>query len=281
VRNNASRTEPILVTGCSSGIGRATALRLAKAGRVVYATARNTDSLRELAEAGARCLPLDVTSKSSMTDAVEQVRSDTGGVASLINNAGYALYSPIEEVTLDAMREQFETNVFGLVQLTQLVLPGMRERGNGRIINVSSMGGRMTLPGGGVYHASKYAVEAISDALRFEVAGFGIHVSVIEPGPVLTDFAEEATTASVEPGPYAQFRAGVAARNSGSYDPRGSSGTATADDVAKVIEKSLNSSRPRSRYLIGAVARSLVTAHTVLPTPVWDLLLRQRYPPPQ
>ena len=279
--STAAANEPILITGCSTGIGRATALRLAKSGRVVYATARDTDSLLELAAAGARCLPLDVTDEQSMVDAVEQIRHDTGGVASLVNNAGYALYAPIEEVSMADVRRQFETNVFGLVRLTQLVLPDMRGRRSGRIINISSMGGRMTLPGGGIYHGSKHAVEAISDALRFEVSGFGIHVSVIEPGPVLTDFAEEATTVAPGSGPYADFRAGVAARNADSYDPRGSRGTSSPDDVARVIERALDTSRPRARYLVGPISRSMVTAHAVLPTSLWDRYLRQQYPPPQ
>lgn len=276
----STTSDAVLITGCSTGIGRATAMRLAKAGRVVYATARNTDSLRELAIAGARCLALDVTDEQSMIDAVEQITRDAGGVSALVNNAGYAVYEPIEEVSTDVIRAQFETNVVGLVRMTQLVLPGMRERRRGRIINIGSMGGRMTLPGGGMYHASKYAVEAISDALRFEVAGFGISVSLIEPGPVLTDFADEATTATVGSGPYAQFRATVAARNANAYDPRGSRGTSTADDIAKVIEKSLTSAHPRSRYLVGPIAKGMVSAHAILPTSVWDRMLRKQYPPP-
>ena len=176
----------VLITGCSSGIGRATALDLARSNRPVYATARRLDTLTELERAGCRILPLDVTDDESMRAAVGVVESECGAVGALVNNAGYAVYGPVEQVPIDDVRRQFETNVFGLARLTQLVLPAMRARRSGTIVNVSSMGGRVTLPGGAFYHASKYALEAISNALRFEVAPFGIAVVVVEPGPVDT-----------------------------------------------------------------------------------------------
>ena len=203
-------TAPVLVTGCSSGIGRAVVEHLLRGPRPVWATARQPDSLDQLATKGARVLALDVTDEASMVAAVRAVEAEHGAVGALVNNAGYGEYGPVEEVPLDAVRRQFETNVFGLLRLTQLVLPAMRAVGHGRIVNISSMGGRMTLPGGGVYHASKYAVEALSDALRFETRGFGIAVSVVAPGPVRTGFAEEATTPGSATGPYAGFMRGVA-----------------------------------------------------------------------
>ena len=182
----------VLITGCSTGIGRATAERLARAGHTVYATARRPESIEALRESGCRTLELDVTSEESMSAAVASVEEAEGAVGVLVNNAGYSQNGAVETVPLDDVRAQFETNVFGLLRMCQLVLPGMRRRGEGRIVNISSMGGRLTFPGGGVYHATKHAVEAISDAMRFEVGGFGVHVVVIEPGIIRTNFGETA-----------------------------------------------------------------------------------------
>jgi short-subunit dehydrogenase len=250
-------------------------------GRPTYATARRVETLDELAAAGARVLPLDVTDESSMVAAVRRVEEEAGTVGVLVNNAGYGEYGPVEEVPMEAVRRQFETNVFGLLRLTQLVLPGMRARGSGRVVNVSSMGGRMTLPGGGVYHASKYAVEALTDALRFETRGFGIGVSLVEPGPVDTPFAEEATAGPDGDGPYAEFVRGVADRNAASYDGPAARATSSADDVARVIVAAVDSARPRARYLVGAVSRLMVWSHQALPTAAWDAMLRRAYPTPR
>ena len=169
----------VLVTGCSSGIGRATAERLAAAGFTVYASARRLDAVEGLA--GCRPLQLDVTDEASMRAAVAQIEQDEGAVGVLVNNAGYSQSGAVEGVPPAEAHRQLETNVFGPMRLTQLVLPGMREQRWGRIVNVSSMGGELTFPGGGWYHASKHALEALSDALRFELAGFGIDVVVIQP----------------------------------------------------------------------------------------------------
>jgi NAD(P)-dependent dehydrogenase (short-subunit alcohol dehydrogenase family) len=182
----------VLITGCSSGIGWATAERLSRRGWTVYATARNVEDISPLAQSGCRLLPLDVTDEESMRHAVEEVERIEGAVGVLINNAGYSQSGAIEEVPLEKVRRQFETNVFGLVRMCQLALPGMREQGFGRIVNLSSMGGRLTFPGGGFYHASKHAVEAVSDALRFEVRDFGVDVVVIEPGLIHTGFVQTA-----------------------------------------------------------------------------------------
>jgi NAD(P)-dependent dehydrogenase (short-subunit alcohol dehydrogenase family) len=169
-----------LVTGCSSGIGRATAIRLHRAGLAVYATARQVDTLTDLAAEGIVPLPLDVTEESSMTAAVQRVVADHGAVGILVNNAGYELVGPLEEVPLAEVRRQFETNVFGLVRLTQLALPGMRAQGDGRIVNLASVFGRFGVPGGAFYDATKHAVAGLSDALRLELARFGIRVILIE-----------------------------------------------------------------------------------------------------
>src|SRR3954449_8354846 len=207
-------TQPttVLITGCSSGIGHATAERLAAAGWTVYATARKPETLADLEGRGCRTLALDVTDEASMQAAVAAVEGEHGAVGALVNNAGYSQSGAIETVPMEKVRSQFETNVFGLVRLCQLVLPGMRRARAGKIVNLSSMGGRLVFPGGGFYHATKYAVEAISDALRFELRGFGIDVVVVEPGLIRTAFGEVAVQGieDVSDGPYADFNARVA-----------------------------------------------------------------------
>src|SRR5215207_4048836 len=202
----------VIITGCSSGIGEATASRLAKSGWTVYATARKVEALEALAREGCRVLALDVTSERSMTAAVEAVIAESGRIDGLVNNAGYSQSGAAETLDLDDVRRQFETNVFGLVRLCQLVLPAMREQRAGRIVNISSMGGRLVFPGGGAYHATKYAVEALSDALRFEVAGFGVKVVIVEPGLITTNFDNAAVASMPEhdDGPYTAFNSQVA-----------------------------------------------------------------------
>jgi NAD(P)-dependent dehydrogenase (short-subunit alcohol dehydrogenase family) len=185
-----SISKAVLVTGCSSGIGRATAELLGRGGWAVYATARRLETIEELAAAGCRLVRLDVCDEDSMQAAVNTVENAHGAVGVLVNNAGYGQEGAVEDVPVGEVRRQFETNLFGLHRMTQLVLSGMREQGWGRIVNLSSMGGKLTFPGGGVYHASKHALEALSDALRYELRSFGVDVVVIEPGLVKTRFGE-------------------------------------------------------------------------------------------
>jgi NAD(P)-dependent dehydrogenase (short-subunit alcohol dehydrogenase family) len=273
---------PVLVTGCSTGIGRATAAHLSGLGHTVFATARRPDTLTELAGVGCRLLALDVTDEGSMRDAVAAVESQHGRVGALVNNAGYSQSGPVEEITPDSLRRQFETNVFGAVRLCQLVLPGMRRARRGRIVNLSSMGGRMTLPGGGAYHATKYAVEAFSDALRYETSGFGVQVVLVEPGPVITEFGATATASTTEQpadGPYAGFMRGVNALVAKTY-AKPPKGAARAEAVAEVVATAISSPRPRSRYLVGPTARSIVAAHTLLSDRMWDRFLATQYPKP-
>ena len=272
----------ILITGCSTGIGRATATRLARLSCDVWATARNADTLKDLERAGCHILALDVTDEHSMQAAVAAVEGERGHVHALVNNAGYSQSGPVEEISPASLRRQFETNVFGAVRLCQLVLPGMRAAGGGRIVNLSSMGGRMTLPGGGAYHATKYALEAVSDALRYETKGFGVHVVLVEPGPVNTEFGATANASVADQpsdGPYADFMAGVDALVTKTYakPPKGS---ARPEAIADVIVAALTARRPKTRYLLGTTARSIVGAHTVLSDRTWDRFLSTQYPKP-
>jgi short-subunit dehydrogenase len=302
-----TRPGPVLITGCSSGIGRAAALSLHQAGLTVYATARQTSALAELSALGLRTLALDVTDEESMTQAVAAVAADAGAVRVLINNAGYGLYGPVEQQPMAEIRREFETNFFGLVRLTQLVLPGMRRQGRGRILNVSSMGGRITLPGGAFYHASKYAVEALSDALRMEVAQFGIDVVLIEPGPVKTPWNDVAAASlstaaptdaapaggaapaagpdgaptgqapAADDDPYRAYKAAVGASfgrtQAGLMGHLGSS----PEDIARVITHAVTTRRPRPRYLINPVAKSIVAMNRILPARAYDSVLRRQY----
>ena len=276
--------QSVLITGCSSGIGRAAALHLQQAGWHVYATARDVASLEPLARAGCTVLPIDVTREDTMAAAVDAVERAHGSVGALVNNAGYSQSGAIEAVPLDRVRAQFETNVFGPARLTQLVLPGMRRARAGRIINLSSMGGRFVLPGGGYYHATKYAIEAISDALRFEVRRFGIDGVVIEPGLIRTSFSEAAVSAMRRPeasDPYARFEAEVARITSESY-VKGSLArfASSPEDVAAVIERAVTDPRPRTRYVVSPSAHLLLALRAMLPDRLWDRFLARTYPQP-
>jgi len=273
----------VLITGCSTGIGRATAERLAKKGWNVYATARRLESIEDLMQKGCKTLALDVTDEASMRAAVDQVVAEEGAVGALVNNAGYSQSGALESVPMDQLRRQFETNVFGLLRMCQLVLPGMREQRDGRIVNVSSMGGRLTFPGGGAYHATKYAVEALSDVLRFEVSGFGIHVVLIEPGLIRTQFGEAAVSSIGEieqDGPYAKFNAAVAASTAGAYHGPLSRLGAGPEAVARTIEKALTKSRPKARYPVTASARLMLAQHAILPDRAWDAMVGTTFPRP-
>lgn len=270
----------VLVTGCSSGIGRATALRLAREpGLTVYATARRPQALADLAAAGCRTLALDVTDEASMAAAVSTVTEQADGVDVLVNNAGYGEYGTVEQVPLERVRAQFETNVFGPSRLIQLVLPGMRARRRGRIVNVSSMGGRLVFPAGGYYHASKYAVEALSDALRYEVAPFGVDVIVVEPGLIRTGFGAGASASMARDGghdgPYADLVRTVDIRMDASYRSRLLA--APPEAVAEAITHAVTARRPRRRYVVTAAAKALVHTRRLLGAGVFDRYLRLQF----
>jgi NAD(P)-dependent dehydrogenase (short-subunit alcohol dehydrogenase family) len=283
-----SPSKAVLITGCSSGIGEATARRLAASDWTVYASARRVEAIVHLKDAGCRTLALDVTDEESMRAAVEQVEREAGAVGVLINNAGYSQSGAIETVPLEAVRRQFETNVFGLVRLTQLVLPKMRAQGWGKIVNVGSMGGRLSFPGGGHYHATKHALEAISDAMRFELRGFGIDVILLEPGLITTEFGEAATasmaeieTAAAGEDPYAHFNATVGAVTKGAYDGPMRLLGAGPDRVAKVIERALKRRRPPARITITPSAKLTLASRRLFTDRVWDAAMRRQFPQPK
>jgi NAD(P)-dependent dehydrogenase (short-subunit alcohol dehydrogenase family) len=276
-------SKAVLITGCSTGIGRATAQWLSNRGWKVYATARNLASIADLESHRCKTLALDVCDSASMRAAVAAVESAEGAVGVLINNAGYGLEGTFEEVPMDQVRRQFETNVFGLIEMTKLVLPGMRRQRWGRIVNLSSMGGKLTFPGGAYYHASKHAVEAMSDALRFEVKGFGINVVVIEPGPIKTSFGDTAVNglASLADSPYAAVNTVLAKQVREAYEGGPMARFAAAPEaVAEVIGKAITAENPKSRYTVTMVARILMGLRRILPDRAFDAILRTQFPTP-
>jgi NAD(P)-dependent dehydrogenase (short-subunit alcohol dehydrogenase family) len=277
-------SKAVLITGCSTGIGRATAERLARGGWTVYASARRPESIAGLAVAGCKPLALDVCDETSMRAAVDTVEQVHGAVGVLINNAGYGLEGPFEETSMIEVRRQFETNVFGLIRLTQMVLPAMRGQHWGRVVNLSSMGGEFTFPGGAFYHATKYAVEALSDALRFEVRGFGIDVVVIQPGPIKSGFGDTAVAHLAAPAadgsPYGAFNAALAKAIRDAYQGPMAKMAGTPESVAGVIEHAIGVEHPRTRYRITAVARIMIALRRILPDRAFDAFLRTQLKPP-
>jgi NAD(P)-dependent dehydrogenase (short-subunit alcohol dehydrogenase family) len=276
--DSTSTAKVALVTGASSGIGEAVARRLVGLGFTVYAAARRVDRMTPLAEAGIRTVAADVTDDRAMVALVDRIVAEERRIDVLVNNAGYGSYGSLEEVPLDEGRRQVEVNLFGLARLTQLVVPHMRAQRSGCIVNVSSMGGRLGEPLGAWYHATKFAVEGLSDSIRPELAPFGIDVVVIEPGSITTEWgaiAAERVREVSGHGPYAE-QAALSARvlqSSSDRPRRNSSPTVVADAVAKAV----TSRRPRTRYVVGAGARPLLLARRILPDRAFDRVLAAAY----
>ncbi|GAB3811009.1 oxidoreductase [Kribbella italica] len=260
----------VLVTGASSGMGKATAEKLLEDGYTVYAVARRVELMRDLEERGATVVGVDVTNDDELVKLVESI---DGGVDVLVNNAGFGLYGAVEDTSIDDARYQFEVNVFAMARLTQLVLPGMRARKNGRIVNLSSMGGKVYTPLGAWYHASKHAVEGWSDCLRIEVKPFGIDVVVIEPGIVATEFGSVLAGPVMErsgQGAYADLAGRIAAASAGG------SGATSPAKLADVIVKAIGAPRPRTRYVAGQYARPLLFVRKWFGDRVYDRVLMSR-----
>lgn len=268
-------TRTVLITGASSGIGEATARRLLADGYKVYAAARRVDRMSDLAKAGSHVLPLDLTDDASIVRAVETISHTEGRLDALINNAGYGSYGALEDVPLDEGRRQFEVNVFGLARLIQLCLPMMRAQRAGTIVNITSIGGKMHEPMGSWYHATKFAVEGLSDCLRMEVAPFGIHVVVVEPGAIRTEWsgiAQDSLLKSSSHTAYAE-QAAMHARMLAASET--SSMVSRPEVVAATIARALRASRPRTRYAIGGGARTILFLRRWLSDRAFDGFMRR------
>jgi NAD(P)-dependent dehydrogenase (short-subunit alcohol dehydrogenase family) len=264
----------VLITGCSSGVGRGVALRAVRAGFTTVATARKPETLTELKAAGCVVRALDVTDADARRRVVAELDERYGGVDALVNNAGYGELGPFEEVPLDRWDRQFQTNVFGPVALAQLVLPGMRERGHGRIVNVSSLAGKIVLPVGAAYHASKFALEAAMEGLWLEAHRFGIEVSLVLPGAVNSRWADNVPeqkeyASGVYGDLVAEFAQEMAKRL-----PRGSS----VEYASSVVMRALTDRRPRLRYPVGADAHVLLRFSRFVPARLWSAWVRSHFP---
>ncbi|HEY7813592.1 MAG TPA: oxidoreductase [Nakamurella sp.] len=269
-------TEPVaLVTGASSGIGEATARRLHELGYRVYAAARRLDRMSALADLGMVTVSADLTDDGSMVALVDRIVGDTGRIDVLVNNAGYGSYGSLEEVPPAEARRQVEVNVLALARLTQLVLPHMRERRSGTIVNVSSMGGKFGEPLGAWYHATKFAVEGLSDSIRIELAPLGIDVVVIEPGAIRTEWGGIAAASVLErsgDGPYAEQ-----ARRTAKVLAAGEHQGSSPDVVAHAIGKAVTAKRPRTRYAVGSGAKPMLLAAWLLPDRILDRMITGFY----
>jgi len=264
-----------IVTGASAGIGEATAALLLAEGYRVYAGARRVERMKPLADAGAVVRSLDVTDDASMTAFVEEALAAEGRIDVLVNNAGYGSYGALEDVAIDEARRQFEVNVFGLARMTQLVLPTMRAQRSGYVVNISSIGGKIWEPLGSWYHATKFAVEGLSDSLRVELKPHGVHVVVIEPGAIATEWRDISADHAVEASGDGAYAAQAAALTRVYARPAGSS----PDGVAKAILKAVSSSHPRTRYAIGQGAKPITYARRVMPDQAFDAILGRLYRP--
>lgn len=273
-----------LVTGCSGGIGREIALALAGSGIRVYATARRPEALADLAAAGCRTLALDVTGAGSREAAIAEVVEREGAVGVLVNNAGISELGAVETLPLDSVRRLFETNLFGSIALTQLALPGMRDQGWGRVVNIGSMNGRFMMPGMGAYAATKHAVEAVTDALRYELRPLGIDVSLIAPGMVTTGFgaaaADRAETSAAVP-VWTDFN-GRVEKLTRTWDagPRARF-ACTPRDVADRVVRAVHARRPRARYRVAPSAAVMLSLRRVLTERGFEIFLRSQFPSPR
>jgi NAD(P)-dependent dehydrogenase (short-subunit alcohol dehydrogenase family) len=267
--------QTILVTGSSSGIGRATAIEAARRGHRVFATARDVRSLADLEGGGISALPLDVTDPASISRAVGEVLSRTGRLDAVVSNAGYAQYGSVEDVLPEDWRRQFEVNVFGGLEVARAVLPPMRKQHHGTIVVVSSLAGKISIPFAGPHCASKHALEAIADALRVEVAPFGIRVVVVEPGPIETRFEDRARR-EVAPlfsrsTPYSPFYKNAERAMETDFKM----GIRPAEVVARVIVQAIESERPRIRYRVTSLAKIFLPLKRLLPDRFFDWRMKK------
>lgn len=263
----------ILITGASSGMGKESAKQLIKQGHKVYAVARRIDQMADLKSMGGFPIQMDVTKDADITRVVSEIISIEGKIDVLWNNAGYGLYGPVEEVAIEEARKQFDVNIFGLASITQKVIPFMRSKGSGTIINTSSMGGKMYTPMGAWYHATKHALEGWSDCLRLELAPFNIKVVVLEPGIIATEFGEVMLAPMVSKyrnGSYAKIINALAASTKASYEKGGAS---PASVIADTISKIVNSDNPKTRYRVGKWAKPLVWIRLFLGDRIFDKVI--------
>jgi len=258
----------VLITGASAGIGEATAILMKKAGFIVYAAARRVDRMRKLEKFGIQILDLDVTVEESMVKCANIILAKHGALDVLVNNAGYGSYGAMEDIPMEEAKKQFEVNVFGLARMTQLFLPSMRKQGSGKIINVSSIGGKIGSPHGVWYQGSKFAVEGMSDSLRMELKQFNIDVVVIEPGAIKTEWSEITQENMLKISGQSEYGKNIKihADNLAKYDNMGSDPLV----IAKGILKASTARKPKTRYAIGKGVSVMLFLKNILPDRLFD-----------
>ena len=261
----------ILITGASAGMGKEFAKQLLQDGHIVYGAARRLDKMNDLRQLGVRIMTMDVTDDASMVQVVDSILKAEGRIDVLINNAGFGSYGAIEDVPMAEARYQLEVNVLGAARLTQLVLPSMRAQQYGRIINISSIGGKMAMPFGGWYHASKFALEGLSDSLRSEVEPFGIDVVVIEPGGIKSEWGaiamthlEKSSGGTVYETQAKKFASGMAAVDNKVPGP---------DVIARLVKQAIDAKKPKTRYLGGFMAKPAMLMKKVLSDRMFDKMM--------
>jgi NAD(P)-dependent dehydrogenase (short-subunit alcohol dehydrogenase family) len=268
----------VLISGCSTGIGRATALAFAQAGFPTWASARRLETIADLETKGCRLIHLDVTDEASCRQAVQTVEARHGAIGVLINNAGQTIVGPFEEVSIDSVRRLFEINVFGLARLSQLALPRMRGAQYGTIVNIGSVSGLLTPPGGSAYSMTKYSLEALSDGMRLELRPFGIRVVLLELGSVQTELMTTGMkTLPASPGPYDTFKRNFAAMVARAHRP-GSIGILNPETVALTIVKVVGARNPRPRYRVGLQARVAPFIRRIAGDRLWDAMMAREAP---
>jgi short-subunit dehydrogenase len=277
----SDKTKIVLITGAASGIGKATAMAFVKKGYLTYATDKDTSNMQDLEKLGCKIRKIDVTIEANMVEIVKSIENETGGVDILVNNAGFGQNGVIEELSIEKIRKQFEVNVFGLIRMTQLVLPKMRERKSGRIINIGSVGGEFTTPGASAYHASKWALESFNDGLRGELRQFGIEVVLVKPGGVYTNFMNTANKLYPEPltdGTYNEFREKFVSQSNAIFDPKKKTyGVLTPEKVATVILKAAEKKKPKTRYKVGALAKITPIIHSLMSDRSFDKFMLKQF----
>lgn len=259
-----------LVTGASSGIGKETAKKLLKDGLTVYVAARRIEKMKDLEELGATAIKMDITIEEDIQNVVSTIKENHSGVDILVNNAGYAIYGAVEDTSIEDARHQFDVNLFGLARLTQLVLPYMRKQKSGKIINISSMGGKIYTPLGAWYHASKHALEGWSDCLRLELAPFGVDVVIVEPGIIETEFGDVMSGPMMERSgdtDYANLAKAVSNSAAESYEKGGGSPPSV---VAEAISEAVATNNPKTRYAMGKLAKPLLFLRKYLSDKLFD-----------
>jgi short-subunit dehydrogenase len=264
----------ILITGASSGMGKVTAFQLLKEGHIVYGAARRITLMEDLMEAGGHVLPLDITVEEDIVNVVKIIIKEQGRIDVLVNNAGYGLYGAVEDISIEDAKRQFDVNLFGLARLTQQVLPYMREQQSGKIINISSMGGKIYTPLGAWYHATKHALEGWSDCLRLELKPFQIDVVIIEPGAIATEFGNVMYLPMLNnsgQGPYATMAKAMAKTTKETYEKPGAA--SPPEVIAKVISKAILAEKPKIRYVAGKMAKTVILLRKIFGDRIYDRVI--------